>query len=685
MINHSNSITKILDVSNIIKKLVIILDNKKINLSLFEYVTHIYLYLLFFYKIAIYNNNLKTTNIDIDVDNTYNQLINNFIPYIKNKFNYKLNEITYDSYKNFINETNIIEEITKKHNYNELICNIFKEIKELKTYYKELKSFFTEQNTIKNIKEILKANNLEIIDNTTILNLFSGSGNLINCLYDLNNINNKLNSNNITLCDNNKLLNIIAYANLQINTGISFDNQYNIIETDLLHDNRITNNYDIIIADLPHDIRNIIHAECCNKIKQYKIRGTKSEPLILQLIMSLLNQNGLAIIIVPDSMLFGESNQHIETRKYLFNNFNLQKVIGVADKKSILVFKNNGKTTEINFIKKTLSYENNTDKNDREQGDKEDYNCIISLDESTINSKKYSFYYHNYENINNNIIKDSNINTISDMLTILTSYPDINLDREYLICYKTNLFKIIKLNNLTENIAPEYIFVSKDESQYKQTYLNYYLFNLFNKNINSITKGKIKQLDIDAINNYVINIPSNNIQLNIINIINNNNKIIELNKKQIENYEELKINHILNIMSILPTDKLSNICKISHSSSIIDTIVINRNSTLCGTVSLTETETETTTNNYYLDTDVLKISNNYLYIILKFYEPKLKEISKSNNTINLGKNKLENLDIPLFTQETKYLIEKCIKYNDKINILQKLNDVLTITDSLFLE
>ena len=145
------------------------------------------------------------------------------------------------------------------------------QIKELKTYYKELKSFFTEQNTIKNIKEILKANNLEIIDNTTILNLFSGSGNLINCLYDLNNINNKLNSNNITLCDNNKLLNIIAYANLQINTGISFDNQYNIIETDLLHDNRITNNYDIIIADLPHDIRNIIHAECCNKIKQYKI------------------------------------------------------------------------------------------------------------------------------------------------------------------------------------------------------------------------------------------------------------------------------------------------------------------------------------------------------------------------------------------------------------------------------
>jgi hypothetical protein len=60
-------------------------------------------------------------------------------------------------------------------------------------------------------------------------------------------------------------------------------------------------------------------------------------------------------------------------------------------------------------------------------------------------------------------------------------------------------------------------------------------------------------------------------------------------------------------------------------------------------------------------------------------------LSKSNNTINLGKNKLENLDIPLFTQETKYLIEKCIKYNDKINILQKLNDVLTITDSLFLE
>ena len=38
-----------------------------------------------------------------------------------------------------------------------------------------------------------------------------------------------------------------------------------------------------------------------SKIKKLKLRGTKSEPLLLQLIMCSLNKNGRAVLVVPDS------------------------------------------------------------------------------------------------------------------------------------------------------------------------------------------------------------------------------------------------------------------------------------------------------------------------------------------------------------------------------------------------
>jgi hypothetical protein len=659
----------------ILNKVVLCLFNKNAEMVLYDFLIHIYLYLLFFYE----NKSLNINSID-----SYNKLITVFIPFIKSKFNYKLNAISYDKYESLIDKNNINlifeTETETKTNFNDIIYDILKTTKELKIYSKEMKSLFTKQNVIEYINKLY--NDYVSTSKTTIrtkdnliLNLFSGSGNLINCL--INNLDqsyssdqsNQFNPSNITLCDNNEFMNIIAYANLKMNTGNEFSN---IIKTDILHDNNINSEYDVIISDLPDDIRNIIHANCCNKIKQFKIRGTKSEPLILQLVMSLLNQNGIAFIIVPDSMLFSDSNQHIETRKYLLENFKLEKVINIEDKKSILMFTNNGKTSSIQFSSML-----------------NDYNLTVNID--IIKTKNSSFYYYNYEN-NINVPIKSNISNdkcqkLGQIINILNTFPKTNNSElvEYLVCYKTNLFKIMKayeLKKSTKSVEIDYVFEVNNNDQYSQNYINYYLLNLFNKNLNNISKGKIKQLDIDVIKNLNIYIPQYSLQIEIINTIEYNNKIIELNKIQINNYEQLKLNYLSNIISSISTDKLVNMCKISHDSVSSNTIVINRNSNMAGTISLTVLDNESTTNNYYLEPDTSQINNTCLYYILKLYESKLKEMSKANNTINLSRTKLENIEIPVLSSKDSILIEKCLIFDEKIKQLIIMNEQLEIM-SLF--
>lgn len=629
-----------------VNKIVSLFDDKKNEMTLGDILIHIYLYLLFIKQ----QKQRNSINFQTNSKKTYDESINNFVQFINTKFEYKLNVVEYNKYIDCITKLNT-ELFDQSYNYNELIYNSFKQNKEHRMKQKEMKNIFTEQNVINYIYNLfLEYSGSNDLSSKTIVNLFSGSGNLVKCICDTDLT---IDANNITLCENNELLNIIAYANLKINLNIDLDN---LIQTDLLHDNLITDSYDIVVADLPDDIRNLIHAECCNKIKQLKIRGTKAEPLIIQLVMNLLNENGLAVIVVPNGLLFGESNQHIETRKYLINNFNLSKIVSVSDKKSILIFSKNGNTEQVEF----------TEINNL-------YNLLITTDQ--LKEKNYSFYYPNYEFTKPNEINDGEINIATCVSDILTIYSDLtnltDLNSEYLVCCKTNSLKICKLSD----VKPEYVFVSNNCSQYNQTFINYYLLNIFNKNFNSLTKGKVKQLDINAINSFQIAIPPITIQLNIISIIEYNNKMIELNKQQINNYELLKFNNLSNIM-LLANEKLINVCKISHDSVTKETIVINRNSANAGGISLTQADTESSTNNYYLEPLTNKINKMCLFYVLKFYEPKLREISKLNNTVSLARTKLENLDVPIMTDNLNQIVEKCIKYDEKINQINNQNEIL---------
>ncbi len=173
------------------------------------------------------------------------------------------------------------------------------------------------------------------------------------------------------------------------NTFIKNDTLYNDFK---LKNGDILEKVDVILANEPMGIKNIIHASCCERIKNLKIRGTKAEPLFLQLFMESLNEGGRCAVIVPDGVLFNDSNLHNDTRKYLVENFNLKKVIGLNDdfflntgvKTSILFFVKDGKTKEVEFSELKLN------KNEVVE------NSIIKVDYKKIKEMDYSLFVNKY-------------------------------------------------------------------------------------------------------------------------------------------------------------------------------------------------------------------------------------------------------------------------------------------------
>jgi type I restriction-modification system DNA methylase subunit len=96
--------------------------------------------------------------------------------------------------------------------------------------------------------------------------------------------------------------------------------------------------------------QNMKHAECCERVNKLKIRGTKCEPLYLQLLMTSLKSGGLCAVIVPKSLLISDSSCHIETRKYLLKNFELKNIIEM-NRTYIIYFENSGRPTTSYTIK----------------------------------------------------------------------------------------------------------------------------------------------------------------------------------------------------------------------------------------------------------------------------------------------------------------------------------------------
>lgn len=191
---------------------------------------------------------------------------------------------------------------------------------------------------------------------------------------------------------NMALLNIfLEISELCSDTLIKQDTLHNDMK--FTNDGTVLEKADIILANEPMGLKNIVHATLCDRIKNMKIRGTKAEPLFLQLFMEALNDNGRCAVIIPDGVLFNKSNLHNGTRKHLIENFNLQKVVSLNDdfflntgvKTSILFFSKDGnKTKKVDFCEIQLK-----------NGEIEE-NSIIKVKYSKIKEANYSLFVNKY-------------------------------------------------------------------------------------------------------------------------------------------------------------------------------------------------------------------------------------------------------------------------------------------------
>jgi restriction endonuclease S subunit len=157
-------------------------------------------------------------------------------------------------------------------------------------------------------------------------------------------------------CDTDPKVAGVARLNLFMESG--GNRAVHLRTHDSLYDDLTQTGYDLILANMPFGLKGIKYTDCCERVKQLKLRGTKSEPLFLQLMMVSLNRGGRCAVVVPDGMLVNGSSCHDETRKYLLDHFELKRVIKMKGQffmntgiqPSILFFENTGKpTTAVEF------------------------------------------------------------------------------------------------------------------------------------------------------------------------------------------------------------------------------------------------------------------------------------------------------------------------------------------------
>lgn len=503
-------------------------------------------------------------------------------------------------------------------------------------------------------------NSINIDETKSVLNLCSGYGDLIKHLK-----NNNIYSYDID--DHSCIWYLINYY-FKYNTITD-----NVKKIDVLHDNIPNNEYQYIICDIPQNIRNVIHAECCDRIKNLKIRGTKAEPLILQLIMTLLSKNSEAIVHVPSSLLHKLSNQHVETREYLINNFKIKKIITFENKNSILHFENmmNGETTnEVEII-----YENNK---------------IIKINLEQISKNNYSLYYENYMNISltNNY---SNLVPLKELINIIdTNNVNIidttKLDDNYLLIPKNvdegDEIKIIFDNFQLNN---NYSLIVKDNKLdiCLQKYVNFCIKQLLNDKLKLITVGKLRKLDLEKFLNLEIPLPKINTQEIMVTYFELNYKLISHNNKQVILYNKLRNEYVKLMTECFPTISLKEICSISNKPEKINTIAILKNSNSAGSVILSDDKSIETNNIYYLNN--AKINNEYLYYVLKAHENKLVKLANLTNTICLNRTNLDNFLIPVINTNklSKDMIEseidivsQCKTYDNIKNSFAEINKTI---------
>jgi len=642
------------------------LSNEGINgLQAIQY---IFSFLMILFKDAnfckVNANSVDKLTVFIDkLSRLYNDLrleINFDLDSITNKFFDFIDKIDISK----INKLNLLDHIYKYYLENENL-----------TMIKDYVKYYNNKLLSDWIFNLSKDNTKELNSNQTI---FVGNVKINSCFDNFaesNNIKSKSkNDNKLYGHQNNKTIKNFIILNTLMNHNKNYLENFG--SNDLLIEdiNLPTKSFDLIFFDFPSGIHNIVHASCCNKIKKLKLRGTKSEPLLLQLIMCSLNKNGKAILVVPDSLLYGDSIQSIETRKYLMENYNVTKIIQIDEsfyfnkgiKNSILCFENNGNTKSVYFSK--ISH--------LEQKVIETKLIDVLFNETK--SKLYSLYYKNYEIIrkSNNKIDIAKFDELFEIKTRETDLPDNNF-----ICLEKHYRneQSIQISS-TKSSNYEYYIIQKtlDNTNFNIKLLE----NVLKTKYLNLVKGKMNQFDINKINELDFPIVPESIKKSVNEYIDITNQIILDNNDKIVKTNKLKkcLIDSINSDNMIEINKIVQLCD-KKSEINGRTIGVIRNGLTAGNVYLLEDPKLASNNSHYLKINDINYMLDYVYHYLKNNESKLIELANLNPQPNLSQTNLLNFKIQNIPMENQIeLANYCNDFDQIINKYKYDNKLLMEKD-----
>lgn len=573
--------------------------------------------------------------------------------YLANYIIYKLSKKPTLPFEQTLKDNTIVKDIVIQLNNKYTI---------IPTFIDDTFKYYFENDTQINIKEYSKFyNNLQLINKLVLMaNITNNVNSILDCNVKVNSfLESVITNHNITTdklygVQTNQYINNINIMSLLNKTTVDFSNMFtsnDILANDFLSSNK---SFDVVFCDFPLGIHNIIHANCCNKIKKLKIRGTKFEPLLLQLLMLSLNKNGKAFLIVPDSLLFSDSVQFIETRKYLLENFHVKKIIEINNTKtSVLFFENTTVKTDISISR----FDNNYNEEP-----------IMNMTMLDIKNNYYSLWYKHYNTkINSNIIIEHS--KVDDLF-------DINLEYFYTkksngLCLKkyyndNNSIKIFTNDTNLDNY--DIFIINKNQSL---LFYTYYLHHIINQSYEKYTKGKMKMFNIDSIKNIMIPNISNDKQTAICNYINISNNIISENNNMISHYISLKNNLLELVISDtnISIDTICTIKDISHDTTSASRMIgVIRNGLSAGTVYMVEKGSILSTNSFYLQLYNNNYNIDYVHHMLKFNEGKIKTISCLPSQPNLNKSSLLSFEIiSIDIDKQDNIVCMCNDFDNNIN------------------
>jgi hypothetical protein len=551
-------------------------------------------------------------------------IINKFMHSFYKMRKYKLNplECISNIYSDMIDENDkmLLNDIILYYFNNDTLLSI-------NTYYR----YYNDKNLISWIVSysniILNHENKKILDCNVKVNSF------IESIYDICGI------VDIVGISNNEIIHKLC----ELNINKFYNDKFKLSNYDVLIND--IDNFDYIFYDFPIGIHNMTHAACCDKIKNLKIRGTNADALLLQLIMMSLNKNGHAYLIVPDSILYGDSIQQVITRKYLVENFNIKNIIQLDEtfykikgtKNSILHFINDTKTTHIQFSKLSIDL---------------NLSHIIDINYNKILSQNYSLFYKHYiDKVDITLIYKSILNycSIHNNINSINSNNVISLNKYY----KDESSIILGLNNNSE------IFISCNN-----LYTFHYVYTIIITNINSYTSGKLLKFDIEKIKNIQIPDLSESQQDIINNYITISNNIMLQNNEKIVMYQKLQ-NCLLDTLPI-PNVLLLDITNITfdYNSNLIGLI---KNGITAGTVYENNND-KLNTNSYYLKITNTNYELKFIYYYLKYLEPSIKDNCKLSKQPLLIQSYLAKIKIPNVNKDVQNeIILQCNYFEDNIN------------------